>query len=740
MTTGNISSQYQLDWDIAQQGQNTSANTSQVYGRLIVRKLSGSGYWSSSANAWSVNIDGQAFSGSYTYDFRKYSELMLWQGTVTVTHNADGTRSVNSSGYASMSSPSGSLTLGRALTLTTIPRASKATFSASPVTGTAVTINTNRASSSFTHDITWSFGNLSGTVATGVTTSTSWTPAHSLFNQSMLTSATVGTGGITVVTKNGGTVIGTTSTGFTLSLNSNQIPTLTNATFSEAVTSPVNIASVIGAYVQGQSKLSYTINGASGIQGSSISSYAFSVGSVQKSGASGTTGFIQDSGTVAVTATVTDSRGRESTPWTTNITVLAWSPPQITTFTAVRSLSTGVVDPNGTYIKVTVAATVSNLTVSGSQKNTLTYLTDTSPADAESWTNKRNTAAGAVTSVNTNYVISSYAEASSWDVRMLVRDRFATTDDRGQASIIRTVSVASVTLDLGEFSVGIGKFWNSGALDVGGDLVLNAMNGMTGKIDMPNGRILPVYSTTGLGSAGVSYFCVARLTAQSETANFEFYGGENRTAAATATYSARVQFKVRTSNAATVEVWEFGAPGTSTPIWYIKQNGEFDAELWVMLPAYRSSFKVSPEAVGRYAQYTSLYPYGDETATDPGGLVSTGVNVHPDLRQTDFAPFQPGANGFSFVSGWSNYTSTVWNGLWISREGNMVTINGAITKSSAVSSSDAALNIPAGWRPYRAMQGEACQLFAPGSNSTAPTQLFVAAQLVSLGITYQAVA
>ena len=470
MAIGNISAQYQLDWDIAQASQNVSANTSQVYGRLIVRKTGGSGYWSNNANGWSINIDGQTASGTYTYDFRKYSELTLWSGYVTITHNADGTRSVGSSGYASMSAPSGSLTLGANINLTTIPRASTASFSSSPVTGNAVTISTNRASGSFTHDITYGFGAFSGTIATGVTDSVSWTPPHSLFNQSSVLNTTAGSGSITVVTKNGGTVIGTTSTGFTLTLNGNQIPTLTGATFSEAVTSPVNIASAIGAYVQNQSKLNYSISGATGIQGSSISAYSFSVGAVSASGASGTTDYLQNSGTVTITAKVTDSRGRVSNPWTTTISVLAWSPPQITSFTVDRALSSGVLDPNGTYLKVTVTGTVSNLTVSGSQKNTLAYLTDTSPADANTWTNKRNTDAGATTSVSTNYTFGTYAENASWDVRMILRDRFATNDASYQAVTVRSVSVARVALDLGLDNAGIGKFWEKGTLDVGGDI------------------------------------------------------------------------------------------------------------------------------------------------------------------------------------------------------------------------------------------------------------------------------
>ena len=44
---------------------------------LFVRKNSGSGYYSSAAQAWSVSINGSYFSGSWTYDFRGTSLIRL---------------------------------------------------------------------------------------------------------------------------------------------------------------------------------------------------------------------------------------------------------------------------------------------------------------------------------------------------------------------------------------------------------------------------------------------------------------------------------------------------------------------------------------------------------------------------------------------------------------------------------------------------------------------------------------
>ena len=77
--------------------------------------------------------------------------IMLIDRTVTVGHNADGTKTFNLSASFSGSggwSP-GDLNIdGNSFTLTTIPRSSSVSVSTG-VIGSAVTININRQSSSF---------------------------------------------------------------------------------------------------------------------------------------------------------------------------------------------------------------------------------------------------------------------------------------------------------------------------------------------------------------------------------------------------------------------------------------------------------------------------------------------------------------------------------------------------------------------------------------------------------------
>jgi hypothetical protein len=213
----------------------------------------------------------------------------------------------------------------------TIPRATTPTLSASSVAmGSAVTINLPRASSSFTHNVTYRFGNATGTINSNAGTSCSWTPPVSLAQQ--IKTSTSGVGTITVQTKNGSTVIGTKTINITLTVPSTVVPTISGHSIAEAT---ANIASKFGAFVQSKSTLKVTTT-AAGAQGSTITAYQTVIEGRSYTGSPCTSAAISDSGTIAVKTTVTDSRGRTASK-TQNVTVLAYSPPQITVSSVART-------------------------------------------------------------------------------------------------------------------------------------------------------------------------------------------------------------------------------------------------------------------------------------------------------------------------------------------------------------------------------------------------------------------
>jgi microcystin-dependent protein len=458
-------SQYSLRLTVNQGPQDYGSNQTTVYWSLdIIESPNWGSYTLSTPLTWTVWVDGQAWSGSTTYDFRNYDSLNLGSGSRVVTHNADGTKQIGFSSSAGGGTVIGSASNGGDMWLSTIPRASTSSFSggASFDAGSAVTINTNRASSGFTHTITYSFGGDTGTIATGVGASTSWTPPLSLLNQ--IPNAASGTGYITTTTYSGGTPIGSKNTTFTLNAPSSVIPTWSGVSHAEAnalVTSKVGS----GKYVQGVSKITTTITGAAGVYGSSITQQKAVVAGQTVSGASGTTADpIAASGTVPITFSATDSRGRTKSQ-VVNVDVLPWAPPAPSAVQARRATSGGVVaEDTGTYIRVDLTAAAQSL-INGTEKNTLQIKAYTRARGASTWTLRNTINHGSLT-YDTSFVISgaTFAADSSWEVRIEVIDAFAVTVSE------LAVPVASVLMHLGTSGVGFGKYHENGALDVGGDI------------------------------------------------------------------------------------------------------------------------------------------------------------------------------------------------------------------------------------------------------------------------------
>ena len=107
------------------------------------------------------------------------------QGYVNVPHNSDGTKEMSFSirmdevtgNYAGDTWKYGAASVSSTLWLATIPRASS--ISVTSGSGTkpgagSINLSISRASSAFTHTITWSYHDLTGTVGTGIGTSATW--------------------------------------------------------------------------------------------------------------------------------------------------------------------------------------------------------------------------------------------------------------------------------------------------------------------------------------------------------------------------------------------------------------------------------------------------------------------------------------------------------------------------------------------------------------------------------------
>lgn len=174
----------------------------------------------SATKSGTLTVDGT------DYDFSKVigslgqnSTLELYKVTKDIKHNTDGTKKLTvKCSFAINITYSGvykgTVEAGGTETLPTIPRASKITCNSFNV-GDSTTINIDRASTSFTHTLTYTFGTASGTIATKTSNlNVGWTPpTATLYAQMPNATSKVGT--ITCTTYNGNTVIGTSTTTFT---------------------------------------------------------------------------------------------------------------------------------------------------------------------------------------------------------------------------------------------------------------------------------------------------------------------------------------------------------------------------------------------------------------------------------------------------------------------------------------------------------------------------------------------
>lgn len=331
--------------------QNVSKNQSTITMTLYVHRDSYGPSWNTKCDAY-MQLDGSTVM-SYDDSFNIGTSWVKIGSTVskTVTHNADGTKTISLKGFfdsLGLTTKLTDLTVSGNLTLKTIPRASSFSLSASTVTAgsTSMTVNIDRASSSFTHTVQWKLGSHTKSI-TGVGTSASYTIPESWLDA--IPNSTSGTGTVTVTTYNGSTKIGSASKNFTLNVPSSVVPTFSGIEFTPAAS---DVPADWGIYVRTKSKVIVRITGAAGTYGSTIKSYLISGGGYSGTGSSLTTGFLNTAGTVTFTAKITDSRGRTATK-TASITVTDYVSPVLSSVAGFRCDAEGTEQDDGNYISLT---------------------------------------------------------------------------------------------------------------------------------------------------------------------------------------------------------------------------------------------------------------------------------------------------------------------------------------------------------------------------------------------------
>ena len=462
----NSSGSLYLNVYVDQGSQSITANTSTVNWRMTVSRT-GAYYTHNHQgdSTLSLNLDGRNVHYSYPTWETSGEEYTLASGSSTISHNADGTKTLPvSCTFKPNNGLHGTITVSGSLGLTTIPRSSSVSVSAG-VIGSSVTININRQNPSFKHTIRYKWAGKSGTIASNVDTSATWSIPVDFAND--IPNSASGTGTIYVDTYSGSTKTGTQSTTFTASVPGNVKPTFSGVTLSDLNGAAQNLISNSDTFIQVISNIKVGFNGAKGTYGSTITGYrAEIVGKNQATSSNGgSLGIMNYHGTIKIRASVSDSRGRWSDTKEVSVTVLEYFAPALS-FSIARTGSTS------STLTVTRNAKIAPLTVSGSQKNTMTltfkvarlgttnFQVDTGPATG-SWTSISNL-------VNSQANLAgNYLANQSWVVIGTLEDKFTRSD------FMVNVATESVVLSYDRSGVGVNKIREQGALDVKGNIYAN---------------------------------------------------------------------------------------------------------------------------------------------------------------------------------------------------------------------------------------------------------------------------
>lgn len=462
----NSSGSLYLNVYVEQGSQSITANTSTVNWRMTVSRT-GAYYTHNHQgdSTLSLNLDGRNVHYSYPTWETSGEEYTLASGSSTISHNADGTKTLPiSCTFNPNNGLHGTITVSASLSLTTIPRSSSVSVSAG-VIGSSVTISINRQSSSFKHTVRYAWAGKSGTIATNVDTSTSWTIPLDFAND--IPNSASGTGTVYVDTYSGSTKTGTQSTTFTASVPANVKPTFTGVSLSDLNGAAQNLIPKADTFIQVISNIKVAFNGAVGSYGSSITGYyAEIVGKNQSTSSNGgSLGIMNYHGTIKIRASVSDSRGRWSDTKEVSVTVLEYFAPALS-FSIARTGSTS------STLTVTRNAKIAPLAVSGSQKNSMTltfkvarlgttnFQVDTGPATG-SWTSISNL-------VNSQANLAgNYLANQSWVVIGTLEDKFTRSD------FMVNVATESVVLSYDRSGVGVNKIREQGALDVKGNIYVD---------------------------------------------------------------------------------------------------------------------------------------------------------------------------------------------------------------------------------------------------------------------------
>lgn len=317
-------------------------------------------YYTNAIRMSAVVINGRTvYSGGTYSDITDYREETFASGTMEIDHESDGSKTFTVSAFSGWLYGNGDYNVpAQSFELPTIPRATVPSMGAATI-GEEVTISLPRASGTFTHTLTYSFGSASGTIGSALGTSAVWRLPESLAAQ--IPHDPGGTGTLTCVTYSGSTLIGSKTIDFTASVPGSMRPALTPGWATVTYDNSGTKASAIRAWVQGYSKARAEFDDSriTCKQGASVRGYSITYLGKTVSESPYRTETM--GGTAAtVRCTVTDSRGLSAYE-DFEIAIHPYAPPAITGARLYRADGDGAASDSGTHIAGRATANYSSI-------------------------------------------------------------------------------------------------------------------------------------------------------------------------------------------------------------------------------------------------------------------------------------------------------------------------------------------------------------------------------------------
>lgn len=448
-----------FEWNIAYQS--IPSNSSAITGKLFLQSMDGYGaMYAPASNAGSMTINGERRTWTNSSNLSANQKKLLFAGDWTIPHNADGTKSFSFSATYNINVTFngvfyGNTTVSGSGTLNTIPRTSSVSVSPSTINfGDRANIHINRASSSFTHTLTFKWYGNDNTFANKISyVDTDITPSIDLSRY--IPNETSGWGTLVCDTYSGGTKIGSSSAKLTINtVNDSRFqPVINGFTISEG--NPEVTTAVGAVYVQSKSKLKVDVDASSKMY-STISKIETKVGNATYTGSSIMSGFVAESGDLNIIVTATDSRGYKATS-SKPINLAPYNNPTTTISALRRKDAQEIVDItwSGTSKAIGVDNTMGYKIEYQTINNSWVLIESNSSATQENWSGKIVKDAIAIDKV--------------YNIRITMYDEFMSTVSTA------VIPVAQVPMSWGTTGASVGKVFEEGGapFQVAGDMSIN---------------------------------------------------------------------------------------------------------------------------------------------------------------------------------------------------------------------------------------------------------------------------